>query len=138
MHRDLAEPLLPGAYYLNRNAYEVTLVDTRVKTWEYKGGFTRRIIDLSVDQQGNINRSSARREPVPKEAADRAVFVKVEGWDIPQELRVWPRSARERADSRRRGRRHPGDRGPHPDPRDPLDRAQCGGLELGCPPRATR
>ncbi|MGH1352606.1 MAG: hypothetical protein ACRBBN_17640 [Methyloligellaceae bacterium] len=26
------EPLLPGAYYLNRQAYEVTLVDTRVKT----------------------------------------------------------------------------------------------------------
>lgn len=83
------EPLLPGAYYLNRKAYEVTLVDTRVKTWEYKGGFTKRIIDLSVDQQGNIKQSErAEAQPIPEEAADRAVFVKVEGWDIPQELRV--------------------------------------------------
>jgi SPFH domain / Band 7 family len=83
------EPLLPGAYYLNRKAYEVTLVDTRVKTWEYKGGFTKRIIDLSVDQQGNIKQNErSEPQPVPQEAADRAVFVKVEGWDIPQELRV--------------------------------------------------
>ncbi len=83
------EPLLPGAYYLNRKAYQVTLVDTRVKTWEYKGGFTKRIIDLSVDQQGNIKQTErAEAQPVPEAAADKAVFVKVEGWDIPQELRV--------------------------------------------------
>ena len=41
------EPLLPGAYYLNRHAYDVTPVDTRVQTWEYKGGYKRRTIDLS-------------------------------------------------------------------------------------------
>ncbi len=83
------EPILPGAYYLNRKAYDVTLVDTRVKTWEYKGGYTKRIIDLAVDQQGNIRQTERSEvQPVPKEAADRAVFVKVEGWDIPQELRV--------------------------------------------------
>ncbi|MCH9806808.1 MAG: hypothetical protein K0U74_03670 [Alphaproteobacteria bacterium] len=83
------EPLLPGAYYMNRKAYQVTLVDTRVKTWEYKGGFTKRIIDLSVDQQGNIKQNErSEPQPIPESAADRAVFVKVEGWDIPQELRV--------------------------------------------------
>jgi hypothetical protein len=82
-------PLFPGAYYLNRTAFEVTLVDTRVKTWEYKGGFTKRIIDLSVDQEGNIRQNERTEpQPVPSDAADRAVFVKVEGWDIPQELRV--------------------------------------------------
>jgi hypothetical protein len=82
-------PLFPGAYYLNRTAYEVTLVDTRVKTWEYKGGFTKRIIDLSVDQEGNIRQNErTEAQPMPNDAADRAVFVKVEGWDIPQELRV--------------------------------------------------
>jgi len=82
-------PLFPGAYYLNRTAFEVTLVDTRVKTWEYKGGFTKRIIDLSVDQEGNIRQNERTEpQPVPADAADRAVFVKVEGWDIPQELRV--------------------------------------------------
>ncbi len=83
------EPLLPGAYYLNRKAYDVTLVDTRVQTWEYKGGYRRRIIDLSIDQQGNLKQTERTvEEPVPTTAVDRAVFVKVEGWDIPQELRV--------------------------------------------------
>ncbi|MFO1172462.1 MAG: SPFH domain-containing protein [Hyphomicrobiaceae bacterium] len=83
------DALLPGAYYLNRRAYEVTLVDTRVQTWDFKGGFIKRLIDLSVDQQGNI-RQTERTEPHPeiRDAADRAVFLKVEGWDIPQELRV--------------------------------------------------
>ncbi|MEZ5925980.1 MAG: SPFH domain-containing protein [Hyphomicrobiaceae bacterium] len=83
------EALLPGAYYLNRRAYEVTLVETRVQTWDFKGGFIKRLIDLSVDQQGNI-RQTERTEPHPeiKNAADRAVYLKVEGWDIPQELRV--------------------------------------------------
>lgn len=81
--------LLPGAYYLNRHAYDITLVDTRVQTWEYKGGFTRRTIDLSIDQQGNLKQTEhSVDEPVPSTAADRAIFVKVEGWEIPQELRV--------------------------------------------------
>ena len=52
MHRLVEEALLPGAYYLNRHAYDVTLVDTRVQTWEYRGGYRRRIIDLSIDQAG--------------------------------------------------------------------------------------
>lgn len=83
------EALLPGAYYLNKKAYEVTLVDTRVQTWEYKGGYTKRHIDLSVDQQGNIQQNKRQSiEQIPQTAADRAVFVKVEGWDIPVELRA--------------------------------------------------
>jgi SPFH domain / Band 7 family len=83
------DPLLPGAFYLNKHAYDVTLVDTRVQTWEYKGGYRRRIIDLSIDQQGNLQQTERTVEvPVPQAAVDSAVFVKVEGWDIPQELRV--------------------------------------------------
>ena len=83
------EPLLPGAYYLNRHAYDVTLIDTRVQTWEYKGGYTRRIIDLSIDQQGNLKQVERTVElPIPDTAVDRAVLVKVEGWDVPQDLRV--------------------------------------------------
>jgi hypothetical protein len=83
------EPLLPGAYYLNRHAYDVTLVDTRVQTWEYKGGFLRRSIDLSIDQEGNLKQTERTvDEPIPSAAVDRAVMVKVEGWDIPQELRA--------------------------------------------------
>ena len=83
------EPLLPGAYYLNRHAYDVTLVDTRVQTWEYRGGYRRRSIDLSIDQQGNLKQVESTVEiAIPDTAVDRAVSVKVEGWDIPQELRV--------------------------------------------------
>jgi SPFH domain / Band 7 family len=83
------EPLLPGAYYLNRHAYDVTPVDTRVQTWEYRGGYRRRSIDLSIDQQGNLKQSENSVDvPIPESAVDRAVSVKVEGWDIPQELRV--------------------------------------------------
>jgi SPFH domain / Band 7 family len=83
------DALLPGAYYLNKHAYDVTLIDTRVQTWEYKGGYTRRIIDLSIDQQGNLVQTERKIEaPKPANAVDVAVFVKVEGWDIPQELRV--------------------------------------------------
>ncbi|MCC2112110.1 MAG: hypothetical protein KDJ16_08765 [Hyphomicrobiales bacterium] len=83
------EPLLPGAYYLNRHAYDVALVDVRVRTWEYKGGYTKRIVDLSLDQQGNLQQTERRVEqPVPDNAADSAVFIKVEGWDIPLELRA--------------------------------------------------
>jgi hypothetical protein len=83
------DALLPGAYYLNRHAYDVTLIDTRVQTWEYKGGYTRRVIDLSIDQQGNLKQTERSiDEAVPAAAVDKAVFVKVEGWDIPQELRV--------------------------------------------------
>jgi hypothetical protein len=82
-------PLLPGRYYINTDVYQVTPMDTRVQTWEFKGGFTRRTIALSVDQQGKIEQKESEvEEPVKPEYADRAVFLKVEGWDIPQELRV--------------------------------------------------
>ena len=83
------DPLLPGAYYLNLNAFQITMVDTRLQTWEYKGGYTKRIVDLKLDQKGNIQQTERQEvQPVPATAADRAVFVKIEGWDIPLELRV--------------------------------------------------
>jgi hypothetical protein len=79
----------PGKYFVNKAAYKVTPVDTRVQTWEYRGGYQRKWIDLTVDQAGRINQT-ARTETVnvPKEVADTAVFVKVEGWDVPLELRA--------------------------------------------------
>ncbi|MEK7566713.1 MAG: SPFH domain-containing protein [Patescibacteria group bacterium] len=81
--------LSPGQYYVNKSAYTVIQVDTRVQTWEYKGGYKHRIIDLTVNQKGDIEQKERQEDvPVPKDAADRAVFLKVEGWDVPQELRV--------------------------------------------------
>jgi hypothetical protein len=83
------EPLLPGAFYLNRDAHAVTLVDVRLQTWEYRGGYDERRINLTVDVRGEIQQSATSRPvAVPPEAADRAVLARVEGWDVPQELRV--------------------------------------------------
>src|SRR5215472_6786917 len=42
--------LQPGRYYVNEAAYKVTMISTRVQTWEFKGGYKRRYIDLSLDQ----------------------------------------------------------------------------------------
>ncbi|MHC4212913.1 MAG: SPFH domain-containing protein [Planctomycetota bacterium] len=82
-------PLMPGQYYLNTDAFEVIPIDTRVQTWTYAGGFTRVYIDLNVTQDGQI--SETKREqviPVPKTAADMAIIVRIEGWEIPLDIRV--------------------------------------------------
>ncbi|MBV8229718.1 MAG: hypothetical protein JO355_01975 [Planctomycetaceae bacterium] len=81
--------LNPGRYYLNDKAYQVVIVDTKVQTMIYRGGFTKRNIALQVDQKGQITQVETQEVvDMPPGAADRAVLVKVESWDIPQELRV--------------------------------------------------
>jgi len=83
------DPLQPGRYYLNRVAYNVTTVDTRVQTWNYKGGYKRRYIDLQVTQDGKIEQKERSEEvAIPERAADSAIFTRMEGWLVPQELRV--------------------------------------------------
>ncbi|MHC5060315.1 MAG: SPFH domain-containing protein [Planctomycetota bacterium] len=81
--------LLPGQYYLNTDAYDILPIDTRIQTWTYKGNYQRRWIDLSVDEQGSITQT-VRQETIakPKDAADGAIFVRVEGWTVPIELRI--------------------------------------------------
>lgn len=83
------EPLLPGTYYLNKRAYEVAMVDTRIQTWQYQGGYVRRRINLTLNQNGQIEQTAEREDVVtPQNAADNAVLLRVEGWEIPQDLRV--------------------------------------------------
>jgi hypothetical protein len=81
--------LQPGRYYVNDAAYKVTMMSTRVQTWEFKGGYKKRYIDLSLDQAGNLTQSQ-RAEDIkkPDNAADPAVTPFVEGWLVPLELRV--------------------------------------------------
>ncbi|MDH5757800.1 MAG: SPFH domain-containing protein [Nitrospinota bacterium] len=80
---------LPGRYYLNKKAYEMHLVDTRVQRWEYAGGYTRRYIDLKVRQDGSIEQTERKEViPVPEFAAADAVILRVEGWEVPQEIRI--------------------------------------------------
>ena len=80
----------PGAYFFNSNVYEVSQIESRAVRWTYKGGYERCRIELTVDAVGQF--SQERKCAVePHDAAihaDRAISVKVEGWDIPVELRV--------------------------------------------------
>ncbi|MDM8543834.1 SPFH domain-containing protein [Desulfococcaceae bacterium HSG9] len=79
----------PGRYRLNRTAYNVTEVDTRVQTWTYMGGYDRRYIDLKVTQEGKIvQKERSEKIIVPEKAADSAIFTRMEGWLVPQELRI--------------------------------------------------
>jgi hypothetical protein len=83
------EPLLPQAYYLNKEAYEAKIIPTRVQTWTYKGGYQKRQVDLRVGDNGKIQQTeSSETIPVPSNAADAAINVRVEGWNVPVELRV--------------------------------------------------
>jgi len=81
--------LQPGRYYVNEAAYKITMMSTRVQTWEFKGGYKKRYIDLSLDQSGNLTQTQRSQDvPVPDRAADPAITPFVEGWLVPLELRV--------------------------------------------------
>jgi len=83
------EPLPPGRYYLNGKAYVHTIIPTRLQTWVYKGGYTARKINLTVGNDGKITQKETEEViPVPENAADKAINVRVEGWTIPVEMRV--------------------------------------------------
>jgi SPFH domain / Band 7 family len=81
--------LQPGQYYFNPEAFALTEIDTRAQVWTYAGGYRRSNISLTVDAKGDIVQSRTEVEvPKDKDNADVAVFVKMEGWDVPLELRV--------------------------------------------------
>ena len=80
----------PGAYFFNPEVYEVTQIPTRAQRWTYKGGFEKCRIDLTIGDTGSFEQMRIC-EPVKFQStdhADHAIFVKVEGWDIPVELRI--------------------------------------------------
>lgn len=84
--------LPPGRYYINLagGAYSERIVDTRLQQWEYKGGYSKRVVHLKVGEDGKLTQDEQKAEEVrvPQDAADQAIFAKVEGWDVPIELRV--------------------------------------------------
>ncbi len=83
------QSLSPGKYFINRRAFALYPVDTRLQTWEYRGGYTKRRIDLDAEEDGRIvARETENQVPVPSDAAGSAVFIKVEGWEVPQEARA--------------------------------------------------
>ncbi len=83
------KPLLPGTYYLNKSAYEVSNISTRVAAWEYSGGYERRVINLALDQEGRITQHEVKQDvPIPPTAVEGAIPVRVEGWTVPIEVRL--------------------------------------------------
>ncbi len=84
-----SKSLQPGKYYLNQNAFTIIDVDTRAQVWTYAGGYKRAQISLTVDTKGEIVQKRTEEDiPIDDNNADRAVFLKMEGWDVPLELRV--------------------------------------------------
>jgi hypothetical protein len=83
------DSLQPGKYYFPPDAFLITEIDTRAQVWSYAGGYKRSNIALTVDSKGEIVQTRTEENvPIDKDNADRAVFVKMEGWDVPLELRV--------------------------------------------------
>jgi len=83
------EVLTPGRYYMNEKAYKITMVDTRVQTWKYLGGYTRKWIDLTIEEDGKIKQNPHEEEFIkPDDAADTAIVLRVEGWDVFQDSRI--------------------------------------------------
>lgn len=84
-----AQSLQPGKYYLNPDAFAITPINTQAQVWTYAGGYTKRSIALTVDATGEIQQTETTevRKTLDTDA-DEAVFVKMEGWDVPLELRV--------------------------------------------------
>jgi len=83
--------LKPGMYYLNRHtdrskgAYEVKLIETRVQTWTYKGGYQYYTVDLSIDESGKIiqDKSDSKMAVQPKDAVDNAIrVISKDSWPV--------------------------------------------------------
>jgi regulator of protease activity HflC (stomatin/prohibitin superfamily) len=89
-YRGVWKEVLPaGQYYLNKDVFTVIPIDIRVQTWAYTGGFIKRYIDLQVDQDGGIKQMPRQENiPIPKDAADMAIIVRIEGWEIPLDTRI--------------------------------------------------
>ena len=79
----------PGAYFFNPELYEVTQIPTRAQRWSYHGGYDDCRIDLTIGDDGKFSQTRhCTPIPVDPNVADEAIFVRVEGWEIPVELRV--------------------------------------------------
>lgn len=83
------EALPNGLYYINTDAYKLTMVPATAQVYEYRGGYKKRMIEIALNDEGKITeRTSELEVQEVKDAADKAIFTKPEGWDVPQELRV--------------------------------------------------
>jgi len=83
------EVYYPGKYYINTDAFSVIPVDVRVQTWTYIGGFQKRTITITSNQDGIITQTEKQEQiPIIPTAADMAISVKVQGFDIFLDSRI--------------------------------------------------
>ena len=91
--------LPPGMYYLNQRIYDVKIVDVRIRNWVYAGGYDHYSIRVKVGSDGQVKqeRTKTTKVSVPKGAAGSAVRIKVEGWNVYQDVRIQARVSAEKA-----------------------------------------
>ncbi len=81
--------LAPGVYYMSESAYKIIPIPSRVQTLGYVGGYTKRWIDLTVKRDGQIDQKiKSEGVSIPANAADSAIILKVDGWEVPIEMRA--------------------------------------------------
>ena len=84
-----ASVLKPDRYYLNTEAYDITVIPTQIQTWKYIGGYTRRQINLVLNDEGKIEQTLTEYKVlIPEDAADGSVLLRVENWDVFQDARI--------------------------------------------------
>lgn len=79
----------PGTYYMHEQAYKINSIASRVQTWSYTGGYQKRWVTLTVKQNGQIvQKIDGERIPIPADAVSSAIMLKIEGWEIPLEMKA--------------------------------------------------
>lgn len=83
------EPLKPGRYNLNAKAYIPTIMPSRAQIWNYRGGYTKRTLNLQVNDDGTLTQNITKTPiKVPKDAADKSITVRSAGWEFPADVRL--------------------------------------------------
>lgn len=83
------EPLSNGYYFINPDCYFVTKIPVTEMPFEYKGGYTARHANLDIGPKGEVAQTiTSFTVEVPKGAADSAITTRVQGFEVPVELRA--------------------------------------------------
>lgn len=82
-------PLPQGRYLLNPEAYNVSKIRVEVQPYVFRGKYSTRKFDVTVDSDGKIGQTSETIViPEDPSATSEAVDFKVDGWPFYQELRI--------------------------------------------------
>ena len=83
-----ATPITPGSYFVNTNCYQFHPFSIQAQSFECKGGYSERTIDLVADEKGQVTQQTANVEvKKPEDALSDAISLTVEGWPIFIEMR---------------------------------------------------